>query len=524
MRVRLIFIISMLCGFSTTLWAQTVRQGAEPTTIVIGDQDADIWLQTHTINPPFEIHWSGDGIELETAPLLVSGSDFEQDDQHDYVSLQLIVADDATPGLRDLWLEDQDGLRVFRSALMLTHSKTPVDVYRQAIRVDAVSRASPSYARPGEQVNLWLVGRGFEPTSVVSFDREGLEQATLNGQPLPNEVFLRSQGQNNELDGLQFYMQVGGPDQVQPGPVNVTVTNVDGSSATGFGLIEILQPGQTSPPPNTNKPVDAVTGASPRAVFLGRNVSLWIWGEGFVEGAQVEFLSSQNGAPVPGIQTYANPEVVERSTSHPGFAGIRNFLLIDSMAPLGPVDVRVTNPNGSSQTARQLFSLVNAADGAQGSPDYAPEGACPPEGTPIREISSVQPASVIQGETFELVITGYGFACGAAVSISGGGMEQIAPLTLLPGGLNAPSTLRWQLKALENARTGKRDIAVINPDNVSKVSSGALSVQPATSLAARPGCTVIVTKDGGPTLVWLAVGVFLLLSHRRRASETAQSK
>ena len=103
-------------------------------------------------------------------------------------------------------------------------------------------------------------------------------------------------------------------------------------------------------------------------------------------------------------------------------------------------------------------------------------------------------------------------------------MEQIAPLTLLPGGSNAPSTLRWQLKALENARTGNRDIAVINPDNVSKVSSGALSVQPATRLDARPGCTVAVADNRKPILAWWAVGVFLLLTHHRRESETAESQ
>ena len=360
-------------------------------------------------------------------------------------------------------------------------------------------------------------GSRFEPTSVVSFDREGVGQAMFNGAPLPSEVYLRSQGQNNELDGLTYYMQVGPPDQVQPGPLSVTVTNADGSSATGVGLIEILPPGQTSPPPNLNQAVDAVTGASPRAVFLGRNVSLWIWGEGFVSGARVEFLSPQTGAPVAGIQSYAPPEVVERSTSHPGFAGIRNFLLIDAMAPLGAVDVRITNPNGSSQTARQLFSLVNAADGAQGSPDYTPEGACPPAGTPIREITQVSPDSVVQGEAFELVITGYGFACGAAVSISGGGMEQISPLTLLPGGTSAPSTLRWRLKALETSRTGKRDISVINPDNVSKIAEGALEIQPAARLTARPGCSTGQYRPFGP-LTLLLMLIFSLCAMQGRYS------
>ena len=35
--------------------------------------------------------------------------------------------------------------------------------------------------------------------------------------------------------------------------------------------------------------IDTITGASPRAAFVGRPVALWIWGEGIAEGAQVSF-------------------------------------------------------------------------------------------------------------------------------------------------------------------------------------------------------------------------------------------
>ena len=132
-----------------------------------------------------------------------------------------------------MWLEDTTGLRVIRSAFTVLTARSPIDKYAQAIRVEAVSRASPSYARPGEQVNLWLVGRGFEPGSTVSFDKPGLGPAIVNGQPLPTEVFLRSQGVNGELDGLQYYLQVGGPDDVMPGDVNITVTNLTGRPQQG---------------------------------------------------------------------------------------------------------------------------------------------------------------------------------------------------------------------------------------------------------------------------------------------------
>lgn len=510
--------MTMVIALTAPAFAGEFVPTAKPSVQIAGDQSATLWLSIKHVKPPFDVHISGDGIEQSRAPYLVPSTGPKGGDGIDGIGLDLKIDWRATPGPRDVWVEDAAGLRVIRQAFMVVTAKSPIDTYSQAIRVDAVSRASPSYARPGEQVNLWIVGQGFEPGSQVSFDKEGIGPASVNNQPLPTEVFLRSQGVNGEYDGIQYYMQVAGPDVVMPGPVNVTVTNLDNSAATGFGLFEILPAGQTSPPVDMNKPVDAITGASPRAVFLGRNVSLWVWGEGFAEGAQIDFLSPQTGAPYQGIQSYTQAEVVERSTSHPGFAGIRAFLLIDAMAPQGPVDVRVTNPNGSTQTARGLFNLVAATDGAVGSNGgYGPEeGGCPPEGTPIREITSVSPGEVLQGEGFELVITGYGFACGAAVSISGGGMVEVSPLVLVPGTNTTPSVLTWRLKAQDNARTGGRTISVINPDNASKVQDGAFSVLPAAQLTASPGC--VQSGDTTPlsiSLMVLALGMVSVL--RRRA-------
>ena len=490
---------------------------ATPKVQIAGSQAATLWLSLRAVDPPFEVHISGDGIEQTRAPYLVPASGGHDDEGVDGIGVEMDIDWQATPGPRDVWIEDASGLQVIRQAFMVLRSSSPVDTYSQAIRVDAVSRASPSYARPGEQVNLWIVGQGFEPGSQISFDKVGIGPATVNQQPLPTEVFLRSQGTNGEYDGIQYYMQVAGPDVVIPGPVSVTVTNLDNSAATGISLFEILPPGQTMPPVDTNKPIDAITGASPRAVFLGRNVSLWVWGEGFATGAQIEFLSPQTGAPYQGVQSYTQAEVVERSTSHPGFAGIRAFLLIDAMAPQGSVDVRVTNPNGSTQTARGLFNVVAATDGAVGSNgEYTPaEGGCPPEGTPIREITSISPGEVLQGQGFELVITGFGFACGAAVSISGGGMVEVSPLVLVPGTDTTPSVLTWRLKAQDNARTGARTISVINPDNASKVQEGAFTVLPSAQLTASPGCAQGVGLRSFSMLLVL-VGFGMTFVFRRR--------
>ena len=132
----------------------------------------------------------------------------------------------------------------------------------------------------------------------------------------------------------------------------------------------------------------------------------------------------------------------------------------------------------------------------------------PSRRTPIREITSVVPGEVTQGDGFELLITGYGFACGAAVSISNGGMSEVSPLVLVPETANSPAVLSWRLKVLETARPGPRTVAVINPDNASKVVEGAFTVLPSAQLSASPGCVL----DSTPKSPVFAMGLLLLIA------------
>ena len=171
--------------------------------------------------------------------------------------------------------------------------------------------------------------------------------------------------------------------------------------------------------------------------------------KGIASGAQVEFLSPATNAPIPTITAYSPPEVVENSTSHPGYSGIRNFLMVDPSTPEGPVNVRITNPNGSSQVANQLFSIVTSTDGANGPSGMTNNsvvGECPPQDIPLQSITSVKPTAVNQGETFELEITGIGFACGAVVAIEPGGFVELSPPLLLPGQPGTPPFLRYVIK------------------------------------------------------------------------------
>ena len=508
---RCIAFISCLMGI-----AKAQQIDVSPQTLYRSESFAEVVLRVAELETPYAFHFSGEGI-LVVGHRQILG---EEDGRAKYL-LSLTIDEDATTGLRDLWIEDAFDLKVIRGAVMLRKAPNPVQTASYAVRVDAVTRASPSYVRPGEQVNLWLVGRGFEPGSQVSFDREGFGPAQINGQALPSTVYLQAEGRNNELDGLQYFLQVGGPDQVQPGPLSVTVTNPDGSSATGVGIIDVLMPGQSRPPPNPNQQIDAITGASPRAIFLGQNVSMWIWGEGIASGAQVEFLSPATNAPIPTITAYSPPEVVENSTSHPGYSGIRNFLMVDPSTPEGPVNVRITNPNGSSQVANQLFSIVTSTDGANGPSGMTNNsvvGECPPQDIPLQSITSVKPTAVNQGETFELEITGIGFACGAVVAIEPGGFLELSPPLLLPGQPGTPSILKVRYKVDDSASVGPRTVSVVNPNNVSKVVPNAFEVNGVARLVARPGCGHVSEQSIFPPLWVLLCVTVLAMNSRRRMS------
>ena len=184
MRVLVMTLLGLM-SLPIAAWAQTARSGGPPLTVFVGDSDAEIWLQTEPVEPPFEVYLSGDGLSLTTPPVLMHNALDGDDAAYDHIAVYFEVAEDASPGIRDIWLEDQNGLRVIRGAFVVTPTSSPIGTYRQAVRVDAVSRASPSYARPGEQVNLWLVGRGFEPTSSVSLIEKVSDQLYSMESPFP---------------------------------------------------------------------------------------------------------------------------------------------------------------------------------------------------------------------------------------------------------------------------------------------------------------------------------------------------
>ena len=392
----------------------------------------------------------------------------------------------------------------FCLAVLLLSAST---AYSQVGRVDAVTRASPSYAEQGSQVNLWIVGHEFEPGAQVSFSQGGLGPALVNEQPLPLTVFPNPASEGGMADGIQYFLRIAGGEEAPLGLIDVTVTNPNNnSSAVGRGLIEIVRPGTFPMPEPGSDNVDGITGASPVAANIGRNLSLWLWGVGFRNGARVEFSS-------PHIREYARSEVVEMSQSHPGFAGIRVFVIVTPEATPGPVDVTVINPNNSRATIPGLLTLIEAGNGGgNGNGNGSPIGECPDLNTSIVSIDGVAPRAVPRGGATELVISGQAFACGASVIIPGGGLSASGP-PILERDQNDPlnTTLRWELGVSLGARLGPRDVKVFNPNNTHKDLLEAFEIVPANQ---GGGCSVVSFGRGKPYI--LPVFMFVLVALMRR--------
>ena len=459
--------------------------GASARVFMAGDQSAQVWITGRNFQAGATVLISGGGITIDPArPLAVVPQDQRLDGgSGDGLAYYFQIAADAEPGVRDITVTNPDGSSATGIGLIEIIGEAPPpdmslpdmapperdqgvtppdaalppDPPPQGALIDTISRASPSSGARGEHVNLWIVGREFSPGLSVSFSTPGLNNAEINGVPIPLEVIRQAASEDGQADGIQYFMRI--DDNAALGPVDITVTNPGGSSGTG-SVFEIVE--ATPDPPPGEGDVTAVSGASPQLVRAGHFVPLWIWGEGFAEGAQVAYSTRD-------LRIFSEPEVINK----PGVSGIRNFLVVDEDAPLGPIDVTVINPNGSQRTARAVFEIVPADTPVGGGED----GPCPDNVTEIDSVDSVQPVQVELGSTFELKIEGRAFACGASIVIPGGGLTSLGPPVLTRDPRDPYQTrLTWTLTIAEDASVGLRDVTVVNPNGSQKTLSPGFKV------------------------------------------------
>ncbi len=500
--------------------------------------DAAIWITGRGFDPGATVSISGDGLMQTADPAIVPEAERVDGGRGDGITYRFSIDRNASPGPRDITVTGGDGSSATGVGLIeivapdpnqpppdpdaapppagdpdagapppnpgADAGEDPPPPQGQPGEVDIVTRASPSAGEQGAQVNLWIVGRSFSPGLTVTFSNPALGPAEFEGQPIGAEVVRAAESEQQMADGIQYFLRI--PSDADPGQVDITVTNPNGTSATGQGIFRVLRPGEIPPPEPGAGDLDGITGASPRAGRAGHNVSLWLWGEGFETGAKVRFSS-------PAIQPYAEAEVIKNSTSHPGYSGMRLFLQVDGSALPGPVTIVVTNPNGTSVEAAGLFEIVEDAAGGGGA--YVEDGGpCPDVLTSIEAISRVTPDRVEPGEAVSLTIEGRAFACGASVRIGGGGLEAVGEPRLVRSAEDpALTALIWDIQVKPDATPGSRDVTVINPNNSSKTLESAFLVVGSEVGAEQTGtafCRATPARDVAP---WALI---CLLALRRR--------
>lgn len=494
-------VLAVTAG-ATPARAVDVVTKASPPSVAAGTAQKILWITGNGFAAGDRVALSGDGITELAAPVVVPEAERADGGRGDGIRYTIAVDAAATLGRRDVTVTGADGSTATGAGLVEVTGGGPAPptmppsnpvpdagmppgpgtnpdppVPDPSGGVDVVTRASPLHGAQGEQVNLWIVGRTFTDGVTVTFSAPGMGPALVDGLPLPLKVARNVPSEAQKMDGIEFYLRISPETPV--GPVNITVTGPDGTSATGNALFTVIEPGAIPPPVPGMGQADVIAGASPPAFRAGRNVSLWIWGRDYEPGANLVFSD-------PGLHPYSPFEVVQDAGNYPGYDGIRAFMLVDTNVASGPIHVTVVNPNGSQVQSlghaypNGLFQVVGndgpgaGAGGAGG--DVEP---CLPETAVVEDIAAVEPAEALRGSPLPLAIIGHGFACGATVVISGGGLRAPAgstPRILRDAADPTLTTLRWDLEVTEDARFGPRDVTVVNPNNSSQTLAEAFEI------------------------------------------------
>ena len=386
-----------------------------------------------------------------------------------------------------------------------------------ALCVDAVTGASRREQQAGNaEAELWITGRGFQVGATVAISGNGITERQ-RAVVVPEAA----RGDGGRGDGIAYYFAIA-PDAA-PGARDVTVTDVDGTTVTRPGAVEILPAGEPPPPPppdagpdpvpgadagpdpdpdpDPDPPppprgnpddVDVVTRASPSFGAQGEQVNLWVVGASFQPGLSVAFSNPAlgpaevDGAPLP-VEVVRNAEEVRDADGQVVATtdGIQYFLRIPQDAAPGRVDVTVTNPNGTSAVGARLFNVVRPGERP------APE---PGDGD-IDGLTGASPRAARAGHAVSLWVWGNGIEPGATVRFDSPSItayddsEVVAVSTSHPGF----SGVRNFLNVSPDALPGPVAITVTNPNGTVAQAGGIFEI---VEDAAGGGGAYV--DDGGP--------------------------
>jgi hypothetical protein len=186
----------------------------------------------------------------------------------------------------------------------------------------AVTGATPAAGGQGTaSLQVTIAGTGFEPGGQAAFSNPGV---TVNSTSF--------------VDSSHLTASISIAPNAALGAGDVTVTNPDGTTASGHGLFTV-DVGPT------------VTAVNQDASQAGQTLAVGITGTGFEPGAQV---------------TFANPGVTVNSTTFQDASHLAANISIAAGASTGPTSVTVANPDGSAVTFSGSIYWTNSQTGSIG--------------------------------------------------------------------------------------------------------------------------------------------------------------
>ena len=223
--------------------------------------------------------------------------------------------------------------------------------------IEAVTSASPVAIRAGRNAAMWILGEGFNIDSEITYSNPALNQVR------DAEVVINAQNAPG-YDGIRSYLLV--PPTAPPGPVSVTVTNPNGTTQQGIDLFEVVAPsdqsgsglpsgGGTCLADEVEPVISDIVGAEPSEVYPGQEVDLRIYARGLACSATFLLFGG-------GIDVLSEPRVFQ-SPSDPSLRFFQMRIKVDVNAPLGPRAVTLLNPNGSTKSREDTFSVVSNENG-----------------------------------------------------------------------------------------------------------------------------------------------------------------
>ena len=342
---------------------------ASPPKIEIGGQQ-NLWIEGRQFPPNVEVKFNITGIDAALDnnsmpyPIQVYRNTQDTGEELDGILYYARVAPDAPLGPISVTLRDP----ATGSTLTKENIIEIVDVGQGLIfnttgaeNIEQVSSASPVAVRAGRSVAMWVLGQGFNIDSTIEFSNPSIQSVR------PSEVVIDAQNAPG-FDGIRSYLQV--PPTAAPGLVSVTVRNPNTTNKTGVDLFEVFPPanleGNDTQPPmgiggicegdDTMQTISEIVAADPGQVYLGQETDLKVFARGLA--CRASFVLRGGGIEVIGDTPVYQDQV------DPALRFFQLRIKVSPSATLGPRHFTILNPNGSTKTKDNLFTVTAGPNGA----------------------------------------------------------------------------------------------------------------------------------------------------------------